>query len=306
MLRLYYEGTEITDFVTVRRCLVRDTAGERCDGMEIEFFNAGVWNGWGPAEDERIRAVLDSYDTGTLYVNTVQPEDGFYRIFATALPCRARRRMSRSYAELTLEEIVQSAAMASGMRWALYGLDGGAAIPYIQQGEESCAAFLSRLLRLEGAALKCVNGKYAGIGLLWAQELRARKTLRLTAEQKGAAYRRGGEKLRGLRVRTPYADASAEDTSAADAARTETVTAYPAKNGVQAGRWARGLLLDRNRRCEEVRLRCGFDADMEALVRIDVEGGTAADGKWLVASAEHDLLSGTSEIWMHRCIETIV
>ena len=53
-MEVYYQGTDITDMVRVNSCIVRDTAGGRCDSLEIEFGNAAGWYSWGPEEDNKI------------------------------------------------------------------------------------------------------------------------------------------------------------------------------------------------------------------------------------------------------------
>lgn len=304
-MEIYYQGKNITDCVQVRSCRVRDTCGKRCDSLEIEFENAADWFRWGPEEDDQLRVALGGYDSGTMYVNTVLPEAGRYRIAATALPCRARRKAWQSFIGKTVEEILRSCAMSCGMGYQIFGMDGSAVIPYIQQEAESPAAFLFRLLRLEGATLKCVNGKMTAIGISYSQERAAHQTMEITSRDRAAEYRRSGTAVRALTVRTPYAEARAED-EAVPSSHIQIVTSdYPALNAVQAGRWARGLLLCLNRSCESVTLPGGFNAGLTAMTRIDVTGDTDATGRWLIEEAEHDLIRKTSRARLHRCITTI-
>ena len=114
-MEIYYEGRRITDFVITRKCIVRDTAGDRCDSLELEFENSGVWFGWEPAEDDQIIVEHDGYDSGIMYVNTVIPEDGRFRILATSLPCSARRKAYASFYKQTIEDIMRTCAAESGM-----------------------------------------------------------------------------------------------------------------------------------------------------------------------------------------------
>lgn len=304
-MNLYYQGTDITKYVRMRSCVVRDSAGERCDSLKIEFDNAQTWYGWGPQEDDEIRVTHNGYDSGILYMNTVLPEDGLFTLIATALPCRARRKEYRSFTGKTLEEILLACGMASGMKSALFGLDGRTGIPYIQQENEGCAAFLRRLLQMEGAELKCVNGKYTGIGIAYAQELAPSQCLEVTATSEKTEYRRSGNALRSLTVRTPYGSATATDTNV-PSSHTRTVrNDLPARNSVQAGRWARGLLLAENRKIESLTLETAFNIGFTAMTRVNITGTTDATGEWLVQEAEHDLINLTSRAVLHRCIRSI-
>ena len=304
-MNLYYQGTDITRYVRMLSCVVRDSAGERCDSLKIEFDDAKTWIDWGVQEDDEIRITHNGYDSGTLYLNTVLPENGLYTLLATALPCGARRKEYRSFTGKSLEEILRDCGMASGMGYALYGLEGKTVIPYIQQENEGCAAFLRRLLQAEGAELKCVNGKYAGIGILYAQELKPSQRLELTPKTEKAEYRRAGSSLRALTVRTPYGSATATDASVPSSHSRQVRNNLPARDSAQAGRWARGMLLAENRKCETLALETAFNIGFTAMARIDISGSTEATGEWLVQEAEHDMINLTSRAVLHRCIRSI-
>ncbi len=304
-MEIYYEGKDITGYVVPKRCIARDTCGDRCDSLEIEFENAEDWFRWGPQQDDRILVAHRGYDTGTLYLNTIVPENGKYRIWATSLPCAARRKESRSFADKTIEEIMRHCARSSGMEFRLYGVDGGTVIPYIQQNEESAAAFLRRLLMLEGATLKCINGAYVGIGIPWAQERAAHQSIEITPSQRGIDYTKTGKRLESYTVQTPYACATATDLSETGKRLTARSGEYPARDDIQAGRWARGLLLQHNRVCEVLRLRTEYNIGYTAMTRIDITGKTAATGAWLIEEAEHDFLGDASTVKLYRCISGI-
>ena len=302
-MEIYYNGTDITGRVQVRECVFRDTHG-RSDSLEITFENAARWYAWGPREDDVITVLHNGYSTGALYLNTVLPEEGRYRILATALPCRAKVREYRSYTDITLEGVLRSCAVRARMGFALWGADGGCRYPYLQQENEIAAAFAGRLLHLEGAGLKIVNGKYSGIGLEWAQDRIPSAGISLSAHQKGTQYIRSGNRLRELTVTAACGTARAEDTGTDPDGLQETL-ALPAADMAQAGRWARAELLWRNRKSETLIVESDFNPRYTALERVNVAGSTDAIGDWLIEETEHDLKELTTRIRMHRCIRSI-
>lgn len=304
-MRVIWQGKDITNHVQVRKCVVRDTCGARCDSLDMTFDNAESWYRWGPEEDDRIRVFQDGYDSGEMFLNTICPEEGKYRIFATALPCAARKKEWKSFQGMTLEEIMRNRAMATGMGYRLFGMDGGAGIPYIQQENEGAAAFLHRLIRLEGGTLKCVNGGYIAIGIEWADERKAAQEIRVIPGKAGPEYRRNGRTVRSLTISTPYAEATATDRSVPESHEKMIVTEYPAVGAIQAGRWARGLLRAINRERESLTVRGKFAPGWTAMTRMDVTGGTDADGEWTMEEIEHDLVARTSEAKMRRSRGTI-
>ena len=303
-MRVVYQDYDITNQVQVKDCIVTDTCGSRCDSLDITFENAAGWYRWGPKEDDRIVVYRGKYDTGTMYVNTVLPEGGKYRIYATTLPCSARRKGYKSFANKTIEEIMRECAMETGMDYKIYGIDGDIVVPYIQKNNEGCAAFLCRLLMLEGAALKCVNGKYTAIGINYAQERNAYKGFSINSDTPNVFYTRSGVALKALTVTTPYATATAEDT-AIDSSHVRTEINLPASDNVQAGRWARNKLLNINRQTERVSLQADFDDLITAMMRLDITGNTDAAGEWIVDKAQHDLINGKTSVEALRVVRTI-
>lgn len=310
-MEIYFRGADGGDYaridslVTVRECAVRDTCGPRCDSLEIEFENAAKWYAWGPKEDDEILIRQDGYSTGIMFLNTIVPEDGRYRIMATALPCKARRQEWKSYRNRTVEDILRSCATRTGMSFQTFGMDAKAIIPYIQQENESAAAFLRRFLELEGAVLKCVNGNYTAIGLEYAQKRNAHQTIHINPAQRGTEYKRSGAKIRTVTVKTPYGEATAVDLNAQSYHRDVTISQVPAMDDKQAGRWARNILRSRNLEYETLTIESSFNPGMEAMTRVDITGDTLATGEWIITDAEHDLFNRKTRTALKRCVDAI-
>lgn len=304
-MELIYEGVDITKDVRVVSAVCRDASGGKSDSLELVLGDAEKWYSWKPQQDDKISLRQEGYSTGTMYLSAVQPEEGEYRILATAQPMAARRRANKSYEDMTLEAIMGLCAAECGMRWRLYGIDGGIRYHYLLRTGESCAALLNRLAGLEGAALKCWDGQLTMIGIAKQQTAAASETIRITARQPGAVHtNRERERLRQLTMVTPWVQVSAWDTGGSgELSETETQASPP--DAATAGRWARGLLLCRNRQAEKLTLHSRFRAEWTAMLRADVTGGTTADGKWLMDEVEHDFVAGTSRVTLVRCIETI-
>lgn len=305
-MQLIYEGTDITPYVDIVKCRYSDVAGGRCDSIDIELENAATWDRWRPEIDDRIEAAHESLESGIMYLNTILPENGRYRIVATALPNIARRQVWRSCHDLSLDTVIGACAAECGMDYALYGIEGEYIYPYAERKNEGCAAFLDRLIGYEGGIIKAANGVICAIGIEWAQQQRPVKVLYLNANQKGVRHiKREGNKLTALTVRTPWAEATAEDTDAGGEIRAVRCD-IPARDALQAGRWARGLLLAHNRKAEKLIVSAQFDAGIAAMQRIDIESAAEINGEWLVDEVVHDLINKKTRTTLIRCIKTII
>jgi phage protein D len=304
-VQLIYQGTDITPFVDISKCVHRDVSGGRSDSVDMELEHAAAWHRWGPEIDDEIRLIQGGLDTGVMYLNTIWPEDGRYRLVATSLPAAARRKAWKSYHDMTLEDILRACAAECRMSYGLYGLEGGMRYPYLERRDEGCAAFLDRLMALEGGVFKVIGGRLCGIGILWAQEQKAARAIELTAGQEGVQHiRRDGDRWAGLTVRAPWGEAAARDSRAAGDIW-PVKTDLPARDAAQAGRWARGLLMQHNRRTEQLRLNTELNTAMTAMARVDIQSGAAANGEWLADEATHDLINRKTQTALVRCITDI-
>ena len=120
-MEVYYQGTDITDSVQVKSCIVRDNGGGRSDSLAIEFDNASSWHSWRAEEDNQIEITHNGYDSGIMYVNRITPENDVYTIIASSLPCKAREKGYRSFYKKSIEEIMRQCAMESNMDFSIYG-----------------------------------------------------------------------------------------------------------------------------------------------------------------------------------------
>ena len=135
--------------------------------------------------------------------------------------------------------------------------------------------------------------------------MEAVQELYIDTNQDGVTYiRQENKKISTLTVLTPYARVNATDTAATKGSAA-TISGLPATNAVQAGRWARGLLLAVNRQAEKLTVKSTFNPAMSAMVRVDVDGTENMAGSWIVDEAEHDLVNMNTSIDMLRVITTL-
>lgn len=303
-MEIIYQGKNITDRVIVSSAKCRDVSHGRYDSVDLLLEQAAAWHSWEPQVNDTITLTNGGYSTGEMYVHTIAPEDGKFRILATAAKAEAGRKARRSFEEKTLEDIIRICAAECGMEYRLFGVDGKTRFHYLLRGDEGCAAFLARLAELEGAVLKTYSGRFTMIGIAAAQKMNPIETMKIDADQGGILYRSRKGRLHTLTVKTPFAVVTATD-SAEPQGSSRTECGLPASDVVTAGRWARGLLLKHNRRADMLTVETTFRPGWSAMVRLDVTGNTEANGEWIIDEVVHDLIAETSRAVMLRCIESV-
>ena len=304
-MEIWYQGTNIASSVLLRSCIYRDESHGRADTLEISFYRTTAWHRWNPVTDDTIQVKDGKFDTGKLYVNTIVSEGNKYQIFASSLPSKAKRKAWDFYQDMSLKEIMHRCAAECGMSDGLYGVDGSIRYKYLIRKNEGCAAFLERLARCEGIALKAWNGMFRGIGIEYAQALAPTRNWSINTDNNYARYQhQSGRKITSLTVKSPWAEATARD-SGADAGSQMTDGTLPVMDAVQAGRWARGLLLFHNRESDKLTIEMKLDSGVTAMARATITGNTGANGEWMIDEAEHDLYNGRTTARLLRVIKTV-
>lgn len=303
-MQIIYQGVDITDAVDIVSCIYNDRSGASCDSLDIEFDNLKSWHRWKPEENDEIIISHNGISTGKMYLNTVLPTDGRYRIFATSLPSNAKKKKTASYIDRTLENIVRECAHECGFGARFSGVNTETAIQYIERLDETPAAFCERILKLEGAKLKAADGNFCAIDLQYAENRRPAMGYEMESDQEGVDYARGGARLSRITVKTPFCEASAVDTEAADGPAM-MINGLPAREVTQAARWARNLLIDNNRRAEALSIESELNKGFYALSKLKIESSTELDGEWMAEEAQHDLINLRSRVKLLRCITTV-
>lgn len=304
-MRIIWNGTDITDYCEIAGCVHRDAAGGRNDSLDLTLGRASAWYRWAPEEGDEIEVTQDGYTTGKMYLTAVIPTEGKYRILAGSVKPSAVRKSWTGYQGQTFRALLEKAAAEIGMKAKVFGMDTDITIPYCLRDGESATAFITRIGKMEGFRIKAYGGALRAVYLPWAEEQSAVSRIEISAKQRGVNYRkRESAKYATMTVVTPWARATARDSAAGGTGQI-LVTTLPARDNVIAGRWARHLLKDHNRQAEELTIDQAFDARLSALARVDVDGGTDMDGKWIIEEAEHDLKNRTTSVRMYRVTATV-
>lgn len=303
-LTLIYEGVDITDQVDIIECVHRDMSDCESDCLNLKLDHADKWFRWGPKKNDRLRVMRSSYDTGTLYLSAIAPEDGAYRIFATGAKSAAFPARWQSFEDKTLAAVMALCAGENGMGAKLYGVSGDLHYDYLLRQNEGAGAFLNRLLGYEGAVLKALDGNFTAIGIEWAQGISPMHQIELDSEQLDGKYtHRRYLGWTGVTIDTPFGKGSARDSGATG--QGVTISGLAVDNDAQARRWAKGILLAHNRQSEILTIEMDFNPGYTAMVRADVSSRTDANGAWIIESVEQNLLDGRTKARMLRCVTTI-
>ena len=151
MIKITYQGVDISADVSINRCRHDMWAARRSDTLKIYFNDAAkLWDGWAPQVGDEIRADYNTVSTGTMFVRAIVPENGLLCLHAMSVPPSAMAVTYKAWSKVRLTQVGQEIAARHGLKFKAYDVPGDLC-DYVLQAESDCA-FLHRRAVLEGCA----------------------------------------------------------------------------------------------------------------------------------------------------------
>ena len=152
MIRMTYQGIDITNHVSINRCWHDMYASGRSDTVQIRLNDAQkLWDQWKPAVGDKIRIDYGSISTGTMFVSSVVPQNGFVDIIAQSAPTSGFVPQNKAWQKVRLLQIAEEIAKRNGLSFVSYGVEDRL-YTFIHQENMSDFAFLHHRAQLEGCA----------------------------------------------------------------------------------------------------------------------------------------------------------
>ena len=158
-MKLYYNGTDIYNDVSVNYCVHEMHAEKQADTLVIRFNDTkGTWSKWNPAAGDTLRFTEGASNTGKMFIHSMKPENGLFTIRAMSMPKSGTVKKSKSWEGVRFLQLANEIAKTHGLTFQNYGCKDQV-YPCLKQDNETDFALFSRLCTLEGCQMLIFDGK---------------------------------------------------------------------------------------------------------------------------------------------------
>ena len=304
MIKVIYEGSDITDRLSINRCYHDMYGSDRCDSMSLRLLDPdSLLDDWAPQPGDSIAVEYGAARTGKMYVSQLIPENGLYTIEARSAPQSMFERTSRAWQKVRFLQMGQDIASRHGLKFESYGVDDQL-YDYILQDNEADFSFLRRRCALESCASIIFDDTVIVYSVPAMERQKPEKSTQIGRD---VDFR-----FLDLRQRL-YGSCNLERGDYAgtfDAHNGSTAVLIPdasvtAGSSAEAARFARGLLREANQLCASGFWRSGIMPGSAPASMVDLKNVRARswDGPVFITHVRNYYNDGTSKIWFRRPLE---
>lgn len=304
MIRLIYNGVDISGKVSINRCWHDMYAAGQSDILQLRLNDADVlWDQWAPAVGDEIRVDYDAISTGTMFVSRVIPQNGYVDIHAQSAPASGFELQNKAWQQVRLLQIGQEVAKRNGLSFASYGVEDRL-YSYILQKNESDFAFLNRRARLEGCSFLIYNKTLVLYSEAYMESVAPLEAMQVGSDGEYKYNDRRFSLYGSCLVETGmYAGEFVADSNISRKYKPTDIGIVSSNQ--EAARFAKGLLRHINKGCYSGFVRShimpGYAA--ASTIRLSNNRAPSWDGPVFIDHIRNDYVTGKSKIFFHRPLE---
>lgn len=304
-MKLFINGVNIFDQVSVRYCIHEMYAEKRADSLTLRLNDPnGNWSQWNPMPGSEISFENGAAKTGKMFIHSTKPENGSYTIRALSMPTTGQVRRSKSWAGVHFLQIGNEIAKRHKLEFEHYGCKDQL-YSYMAQENETDFAFFYRLCMLEGCQMLIFDGKLIVYDEAYIEKQAPAETLEIGDDGVFAYEDRSDRAYGAATVASGNNSGTFRVPGGAADRILKPELGIKVTSNAEAARFARGILRDANKNLTtgsfSKELMPGYAA--ASLIRLKTKKAEGWNGKFFVTAVRHDHVGNKSTIFIRKPLE---
>lgn len=304
MIQTTYNGVDITESISINRCYHDMFASGQSDTLNMRMNDVrNLWDSWGPAVGDEIRIDYGTISTGTMFISSVKPRNGYYDIVAYSAPRTGFDVQHKAWQQVRLLQIGKEIAARNGLAFSSYGVTDRL-YAYILQDGQSDFAFLHHRAMLEGCAFLVYDKRLVLYSEAYMESVTPSEKLEISVAGQYRYQDRSAEMYGSCVVESGlYSGEFAVSNGSARVYRPKVIEGIGGAD--EAKRFAKGILRSVNKECRGGFVRADVLTGYAAASVIELYNPRASswDGPVFLHHVRNDYGKGTSKIFFRRLLE---
>lgn len=299
-LRVFVNDKDVTASIAVSAGYYEMHAEGEADRLELDFSDTKQeWEKWKPNKNgDTIRVTDGSVNTGKMYIDSLKPTDGRYRIVAYSTPKQAFSVRSRSFSGLSLPQLVKKIAGEYNLTFKSFGVPE-TPMSYLVQRGKSDLAYLAEVCVRCGCAFLIFDSTICVYSQKYIESKDASKVITPTRNDEVTVTDNGQSVFQRCELRNGSMCGMAEDAAVKTGkVYRESVTEHwSSVADANAAAAARLRVLNKG----------GKRAEVEMSIQRQLAAGSVVDlrcngwqGKAFIYRCRHDFLTKRSRLWLRE------
>lgn len=304
MIKVVYQGQDITGGVSINRCVHEMFADGESDVLNITLNDTDrIWDSWGPKRGDTIAVEYGPCRTGKLFVYSAVPQNGLFSIAAYAMPPTAMEAHNKAWEQVKFLQLAQEIAGRHGLALKQYGVTD-VLYSYVMQAGQPDFKFFQERCALEGCSFLVYDGSLILYSQAYIEGQGAAETVEVTRENQYQYQDNRGRLYGSCQVTVGRYSGSFSPGNGAARVLSPNVSAHVGSNG-EAQRFARGLLRQANRSAQTGVLYTKILPGLAAgsMVSLQTHGAQSWDGPAFIYRIRNNYAQGKSKVFFRRPLE---
>lgn len=302
-LRVLINGKDITESISVAACIYEMHAEGEADSLAITFADTQKqWDKWKPSpEGDTVQITDGALDSGKMYLDSIKPENGKYKLAAYSTPKSAFSIQSRSFENLSLPQLAKKIAQENKLTVKLYDVPE-TQFKYSQQKGQNDLAFLQSTCKRAGVSFLVFDEALCLYGEKHIEKKEAAKTITLSANDKFTVTTDKHETFSKAELRNGKLTGTATDSNVKTGKiyRETVQAAWASQADANAEATAKLRQLNKGGKRAEFTTSTQRQLAAGSVIKLECTGWS---GKAFIYRIRHDLLNKTSRIWVREPLE---
>lgn len=301
ILKVLYNGIDITDAISINKCIHDMYACSRADTLLLTFNDDNkVWDGWQAKAENIISVTYGVAKSGAMFIESLLPRNGEYELRASSIPPTAKKDNNKSWENVKFSQFAKEIADRNGLGFEMYGVEDKL-YSYVAQENEPDFTFLQKRCNLESLAFVVFDKKLIIYSEEYLEQQKPLETVEIDSDKEFEYNDNSLKGLGSLTVKNGSLSGVYKSTNGLSRVGERIIKTFMSGQA-EADRFAKGLW---RQECKE--LACGWfkDALMReysagSIMELKTLGANSWNGNVFISHIRQNYLNSTSKIFFRK------